>query len=150
MRDLSLHIIDIAENSIRAGADLIEIILAEDEKNDRLTVEVIDNGKGMNPEILKKASDPFYSGKDGKRIGLGLSMLAQAAREADGEMEISSTPGQGTKVKAVFRSSHPDLKPIGEMAATVQALVVGNSEIDFVFEYRRGLEITRIDTREIK
>ena len=74
----------------------------------------------------------------------------ETIREFDGKMEISSTPGQGTKVKAVFRSSHPDLKPIGEMAATVQALVVGNPEIDFVFEYRKGLEIIRIDTREIK
>ncbi len=150
MRDLSLHILDIAENSVRAGADLIKIIIAEDEENDRLTIEISDNGKGMPPDTLKKASDPFYSSKNGKSIGLGLSMLAQAAREADGKIEISSTTKKGTTVKAFFRISHPDCKPIGDIAATVQTLVVGNSEIDFVFELRKGMEITRLDTREIR
>ena len=149
MKDLSLHVLDIAENSIRAEAERIEIRVVEDVENDVLTLQINDDGKGMDPEALRRAADPFFTGKPGRRFGLGLAMLAQASREADGQFEISSTPEAGTRVTATFRHSHPDRKPLGDMAATLATLVAGNPGVDFLYEHREGAEVTQFDTREV-
>ncbi|MBN2493753.1 MAG: ATP-binding protein [Deltaproteobacteria bacterium] len=149
MEDLSLHLLDLAENSIRSQATRIEISLVEEMERDLLTVRVKDNGKGMDLDAAGRAVDPFFSTKPGKKVGLGLALLAQAAREAEGALEVVSKPGQGTEVKATFRHSHPDRKPLGDIAATIEVLVAGNPEIDFVFEHRKGGEHTRLDTREM-
>ena len=150
MQDLSLHVLDIAENSIRASATLIEIVVTEDEEEDVLTLEIKDNGKGMDPESLRRAGDPFFSTKSSHRVGLGLPLLAQAAREAEGQFNVSSTPRTGTEVEAEFRYSHPDRKPLGDLAATLETLVIGNPDVDFVYEHRKGTDQTRFDTREIR
>jgi signal transduction histidine kinase len=150
VQDLSLHILDVAENSIRADAKLIEIFVLEEEEQDMLTVEIRDDGRGMDKAARKRAVDPFYTTKSSRRVGLGLALLAQAAREAEGSFELTSAPGAGTEVKAVFRYSHPDRKPLGDMAATVETLVTGNPGVDFVYEHRKGMEGTRFDTRKIR
>ncbi len=150
MQDLSLHILDIVENSLRSDARRIEILLHEDVEQDVLVLEIKDDGKGMDPDTLSKAGDPFFTSKAGKRVGLGLALLAQAAREAEGEMKVSSAAGTGTTIRAVFRNSHPDRKPLGDITATLQALVGGHPEVDFVYEYRKGEEIERFDTRDIE
>ena len=148
MKDLSFHIMDIVENSIRAEAKLIGISLVEDLENDLLTLQIEDDGKGMDPETLQRASYPFFTTKPGKRIGLGLALLAQATREAEGKFEISSRPETGTRIRATFSRSHPDRKPLGDMYATLETLVAGHRGVDFLYEHRRGTDVTRFDTRK--
>ncbi|MBM4036884.1 MAG: ATP-binding protein [Planctomycetes bacterium] len=137
MEDLSLHILDIVDNSLRSEAKLVEISLVEDTEQDLLTLEVRDDGKGMPAEECARAADPFFTTKPGKRFGLGLALLAQATREAGGELKVSSSPGAGTTVRATFRYGHPDRKPLGDMAATLETLVAGHPEVAFVYEHRR-------------
>jgi len=149
MRDLSLHILDIAENSIRAGAKHIEISLAENLASDLLSLEIRDNGAGMDEATRRSAARPFFSSKTNRRIGLGLALLEQATRDADGRFEIASEPGVGTRITAAFRFSHPDRKPIGDIAASLEALVAGNPGVDFRYERRSGMDLDVFDTREV-
>ena len=150
MKDLSLHILDIVENSIRAEARRVEILVVEDVENDMLSLQIKDDGKGMGPETARRAADPFVSGKPGRTVGLGLALLAQATREAEGIFEISSVPEAGTTVTAAFRHSHPDRKPLGDIAATLETLVAANPGVDFRYEHTAGIEVIRFDTREVK
>jgi len=150
MEDLSLHILDIVENSIAAGANRVEIRVIEDTKKDILSVEIRDNGKGMSEEIIRKAVDPFYTTRTTRRVGLGLSLLSQSAKEADGDMTITSKKGEGTIVTAYLRHSHIDRKPLGNIVDTLCVLIVGNPDIDLFYEHRVGGNIYSVDTREIK
>lgn len=148
MQDLSLHILDIAQNAIRAGGDRIVIEIAEDEEHDKLTISIEDNGKGMNAEMVEKAIDPFFTTKDGRKFGLGLSLLAQAAQQAEGEFRIDSKQGAGTKIVAVFKLSHPDTKPMGDIVETMKTLIASNPERQFVFDYKKGDESHHFDSFE--
>ena len=134
MQDLSLHILDIVENSMNAGSTRIEVRIFADEKADLLELLIADDGRGMDAEELEKARNPFYSSKPGKRIGLGIPLLAQAAREGGGEFSIQSKAGGGTVLKARFALSHPDTKPLGDIAGTARLLQVTHPEIEFIFE----------------
>ena len=145
-----MHILDLVENSLRAGAKLIGISVFEDMEQDLLTVEIRDDGKGMDPQTCSQAADAFFTTKPRRRVGLGLALLAMAAKQAGGGLHISSLPGVGTTVRATFRLSHPDCKPLGDMSATLEALVAANPEVDFVYEHRRGAEIARLDTRKVR
>ncbi len=138
MEDLSLHILDIAENAVRAEAKKIHIMIIEDTSRDRLTVCIKDDGKGMEKELVKKVLDPFFTTKSGKRIGLGLSLLSQAAQQADGNLKIDSKKDKGTRITAVFKLSHPDMKPIGDVFETMAALITGNPFLRFIYDYRKG------------
>jgi sensor histidine kinase regulating citrate/malate metabolism len=104
----------------------------------------------MDEETLKKALDPFFTTRTTRRVGLGLSLLAQAARQSGGTMDVSSRPQKGTVVRATFCLSHPDCKPIGDIAETMRTLVVAHPEIDFVFEQKTNGSIYRFDSREIE
>ena len=148
MEDLSLHILDIAENSISASAKRIEIRIDQDKAKDLLTVEIKDDGKGMDEQTLKKVLDPFFTTRTTRKVGLGLSLLAQAVRQSDGKIELSSGPGKGTTVKAVFRLSHPDCKPVGDIHETIRTLVAGYPGTDFLYEHKKNGSIYRFDTRE--
>lgn len=148
MEDLSLHILDIAENSIAAQARKIEIRIEEDQEKDLLTVEISDDGKGMDEQMLTKALDPFFTTRTTRRVGLGLALLAQASRESDGTIEIDSKPHRGTTVKAAFQYHHPDRKPIGNMQETIQTLVIGHPEIEVLFEHTKDGTTYHFDTRE--
>ena len=149
MEDLSLHILDIAENALRAHASRIEIVISSDSRNDLLTVEVSDDGKGMDPDTLAKVRDPFFTTKR-KKTGLGIPLIAQAAELAEGKFAIESTSGKGTRVKAVFRLSHIDRPAVGDMAGTVLTLIAGHPEVDILYEERRDGAVSRLDTTEIK
>lgn len=149
MKDLSLHILDVVENSIRAEAKRVKILVMEEEEKDMLTLKIEDDGKGMNKEILSRAAQPFFTSKPGRKVGMGLALLAQAAREANGKFDIASTPETGTRITATFRYSHPDRKPLGDIPATLETLIAGNPRVDFIYEYRNGLEVIRLDTREV-
>ncbi|MBA4312266.1 MAG: ATP-binding protein [Chlorobiaceae bacterium] len=150
MEDLSLHILDIAENSTTAGAKNIEIIITENNENDLLKIEIIDDGKGMTPDQTQKATDPFFTSRTTRRVGLGLSLLNQAAQMANGLMEIQSIKGKGTRVSATFQLSHVDRQPLGNMADTIIALIIANPNINIVYKYERDDHKFVLDTREIK
>jgi len=150
MEDLSLHILDVVENSTAAGATRIEIGIREDTRGDRLVLTIRDNGRGMDPALLARVRDPFATTRTTRRVGLGLSLLDQAAREADGHLEIRSTPGAGTEVVATFRHGHVDRRPLGDLAATLITLILGNPTVDFRLEWERDGASTTVDTREIK
>ncbi|MEW6001096.1 MAG: ATP-binding protein [Nitrospirota bacterium] len=150
MEDLSLHILDIVENSIIAGASRIEITILEDMEKDIFSIEIRDNGKGMSEEILKKVTDPFYTTRTTRKVGLGLPFLSQSAREAEGDISITSGEGIGTTVYAYFKHSHIDRRPLGNIADTLIVLIAGNPEIDFLYEHKRNSYLYSIDTKEIK
>ncbi len=151
MEDFSLHLLDVAENALAAGAGRIEISIFEQSKKDLMTIEIKDNGCGMDEQTVKRALDPFYTTKPDKRVGLGLPMLAQAAKEAGGNMEIRTAPGKGTTVRASFKLSHPDLKPLGDMMATMATLGCAHPQVHFVFEHRRdGAVVCRWDSESAK
>ena len=150
MQDFSLHILDIAENSIGAGAKLIEIKIVEDIKKDVLTIEIKDDGKGMNEEMVSKVLDPFVTTRTTRRVGLGLSLFAQAARACNGEVHIESELDKGTRLMGTFRLSHIDLKPWGSVVDTLITLIIGNPEIDFFYHHKKdGFEYT-LDTTMVK
>ena len=150
MEDLSLHILDIAENSVAAKADKIEIMITEDKKKDLLTVEIIDNGLGMDKETLEKALDPFYTSKTVRRFGFGLSLLSEAAKAANGHFSIQSKKGEGTRIKADFQHSHIDRQPLGDIGQSILTLIIGNPEIDFIFEHKKNGHTYCLDTRTIR
>ncbi len=137
MEDLSLHVLDVAENALAADADRIEIRIIEESARDVMRIEIEDNGCGMDEEMTRRALDPFYTTKSVKRIGLGLPLLAQAAREAAGILEIRTAPGNGTLIRATFQQSHLDMKPIGDMLETMATLACAHPHVHFVFEHRR-------------
>lgn len=150
MQDFSLHILDIAENSIGAGAKRIEIKIVEDIKNDRLTIEINDDGKGMSQEMVSKVLDPFVTTRTTRRVGLGLSLFAQAARACNGEVHIESELDKGTRLVGTFQLSHIDLKPWGSMVDTLITLIVGNPDIDFFYQHKKDDFEYTLDTTTIK
>ena len=137
MEDLSLHILDIAENAVAAGATRVLIAVNEDERRDRLTFRVTDNGRGMSAEEKARALDPFFT-TGRKRTGLGLPLLAQTAELCGGRLSIRSERGIGTRVIASFPFSHVDRPPLTKMAETVMALVFGHPEVAFGYRHTRN------------
>ncbi|HOO90304.1 MAG TPA: ATP-binding protein [Syntrophales bacterium] len=150
MQELALHILDIVENSTRAGANLIQIGISENRKDDMLGIEIIDNGEGMEKDTVQKASDPFYTSKTVRRVGLGIPLLAHAAHMTGGGCSIQSKKGEGTTIRANFGYSHIDRQPLGNMTATMITLIAGNPGIDFVYTHLSGGRSYTLDTREIK
>jgi len=151
MLDLSLHILDIVENSIEAGATKIEIVINENTSKNLLTLKIKDNGKGMSKKTLAKVLDPFYTTKKIRRVGLGLSMLAQATKEAEGNFDIKSEKGKGTTIIAKFVYNHIDRKPIGNTAETIVALVAARGlDVDFIYRHNKNSQGFVLDTRYLK
>jgi anti-sigma regulatory factor (Ser/Thr protein kinase) len=150
MEDLSLHILDVVENSIEAGATRIEIAICEDRQNDLMWIRVADNGRGMDQTALRKARDPFFTTRTVRRVGLGLSLFEEAARAAGGGLKIESQPGVGTAVTASFQRSHIDRKPLGNMAETLLALILAHPEIEFAYTHQDDGARVSLDTTEIR
>jgi hypothetical protein len=150
MLELSKHILDIAENSIRAGCRTVSITIIEDMTTDTLTLEISDDGKGMSAEELKKALDPFYTTKKVRRVGLGLPMLKLAAELTGGSLRLDSTRGRGTTVNVAFGHSHIDRQPLGDIGLTIISLIVGSPGVDFVYTHRKSGREYRLDTRDIR
>ncbi len=150
MQDLALHVLDIVENALAASATRVSIEITEHTERDLLSIEIGDNAKGMDADTREMALDPFFTSRTTRRVGLGLPLLAQAARESDGRIEIASAPGKGTTVRASFRRSHPDCKPLGDMWETVRAIVAGRPELELRFEHRTDDEVRRFDTAEAR
>jgi anti-sigma regulatory factor (Ser/Thr protein kinase) len=151
MQDLSLHILDIVENSITAGADRISIKITEDSRENILKIEVHDNGRGMDSETLAKASDPFFSTKGVRNnIGLGIPLLHQITEECNGKLEIRTEEGSGTSVIFTFQHDHIDRKPLGDIAGTIGTLIFCHPHLNFTYEHNIDGEIFTLDTEEIR
>lgn len=150
MKELSLHILDIAENSVKAGADLIEIGIFENDAENSLKIKIKDNGCGMSEEFLKHVKDPFSTTRTTRRVGMGLSLFEAAAEQCGGGLEISSKEGVGTEVFVTFTLNHIDRAPLGDIAATMQTLIGGSPNIDFVFRYEKNGKIFLVSTAEMR
>jgi hypothetical protein len=150
VKDLSLHILDIVQNAITAEATLIEIGIDEDRQTDTMTLSVKDNGKGMAAEVLEKVSDPYYTSRTTRRVGLGIPLLKQNAMQTGGSLHLESAPGKGTLLQAVFGHQHIDRPALGDMPGVVAMLCGANPELDFVYRHRAGEELYCFDTREVK
>jgi anti-sigma regulatory factor (Ser/Thr protein kinase) len=150
LREIALHILDVAENGITAGADCIHIIVDEARAKNLLTIIIQDNGKGVQTEKIGKLTDPFVTSRTTRRVGLGLSLLEAAARRCDGNLTIDSQPDKGTRITTTFCYDHIDRAPVGDMASTLSILIMGNTEVDFVYSHRIDGKSFDLDTREIK
>lgn len=150
MRELALHILDIARNSIEAGASSVEIDLVEDRQADKLEITIRDDGPGMSSDVAAKAADPFYSTRTTRRVGLGLALFKAACERSDGDFAISSEPGEGATVRGAMRLSHFDRPPLGDMAAVVQALACEADSISLRYRHQSDGRVFEVDTAELQ
>ncbi len=150
MREMSLHIMDIVENALAAGATRIRLDISEDREKNRLEIIIADNGRGIPEEDPERLLDPFYTTRTTRRVGLGLSLFRETSRRCGGTFRIESGKGKGTRVAATFRLDHIDLPPMGDMAGTLAALIAGNPGVDFIYTHRAGDDTFELDTREIR
>lgn len=150
MRELSLNVLDIAQNSISAGAALIEIEIREDTAGRLLTIRIADDGCGMTPEKLQSVSDPFYTTRTTRKVGMGVPLFRMAAEMTGGSLEISSEPGKGTAVTALFHTDHVDFVPLGDICSTVTMLICMNPALDFRYCRQKDKKEFTMDTRELR
>ena len=143
VRELALHLLDIAENSVAAKAQNITISVNEDSSADKLEMCVIDDGIGMDEATVVRVVDPFYTSRTTRKVGLGLPFLKQAAEACNGSLQIQSTLGKGTQVKVAFQRSNIDRMPLGDLAGTFLSLLIANPDINWDFNYT-------VDGREFK
>lgn len=153
MRELSLNVMDVVQNSISADAKRIAIEVYEDLPGDRLTITVKDNGKGMSEEQVRKVTDPFYTTRTTRSVGLGVPLFKMEAEMTGGSFAIDSEPGAGTTLTAVFKPSSVDMVPLGDINAVILLLVSCNPELDFLYTRTRFEDTEQqfsLDTRELK
>ncbi len=154
MKELSLNVLDIAKNSVKAGATLIEITL--EEAGGWLTLTIADNGCGMTPEVLEAVSNPFYTTRTTRKVGMGIPLLTLAAEQTGGQVRITSRHASahpadhGTELVARFDTAHIDCPPLGDLPATVQTLIMGSPDIDWIYRHRTERFTVTLDTREMR
>ncbi len=149
MRELSLNVLDIAQNSISAGASQIQIVVVENTDLHTLCVGIYDNGCGMTDEQVKSVLDPFYTTRTTRKVGMGVPLFKMAAEQTGGNLVISSKVGIGTNVKATFHTDSVDFTPLGDMASTVTTLVSMNTEIQFLYRHKVNEKEFVLDTAQI-
>lgn len=149
LEDLSQHILDIAENSLNAGADRIEISVLQDTAANRLVLEVVDNGHGMDPETASKVLDPFYTTRTTRRVGLGLPFLKQSAELCGGSLSLRSAPGKGTQLRADFALDCIDCPPLGNIPSTIVTLLAGAPGVHWVYRHVFDGRIFEFDSKQI-
>jgi anti-sigma regulatory factor (Ser/Thr protein kinase) len=150
MRDLSLHLMDIIQNSISAGASEITVSAYADINNDMLTLSVEDNGSGMDVEVLKHVTDPFSTTRTTRKVGLGIPLLKASATRAEGDVDIISEKGKGTLITATFKSSHIDRLPLGDIAETMAGVIMAEPDIRWKLVLKAGKDEFLFDSYEIK
>ena len=143
MRELSLNILDIAQNSIVAGASLTEILVKEDTVRNELLIGIYDNGKGMTEEQVRNVQDPFFTTRTTRKVGMGIPLFKMAAEQTGGSFTITSQVGVGTKVEALFKTDSIDFTPLGDMASTISTIVCMNEDKYFIYT-------RKVDDREFK
>ena len=155
MKELSLNILDVAENSVKAGASLTQIII--EETAETLTIKIVDDGCGMDEDTVRSVTDPFYTTRTTRKVGLGIPLLKLAAEQTGGSFSITSKSdkeyqdGHGTRVEAVFFKNHLDYTPLGDVVSSVITLIQGHDDTDFLFSHNGpdGLSVS-LDTRELR
>ena len=150
MKDLSLHILDIVQNSIRAKANLIGIEITELPEENQLIITVTDDGSGMNAEQVQLAIDPFYTSRTTRKVGLGLSLFKQNAEMTGGSFILESELGKGTKVTATFGLNHLDRPILGDLVGTLLLLICSSGEANYVFKHQTPSGEFELDTRDIR
>lgn len=150
MNELSLHILDICQNSIRADANLIKIIIEEDIKNDCYKIIIGDNGHGMNEKTLSEVSDPFFTTRTTRKVGLGVSLFKMAAEMCEGNFSVDSIVNKGTIITAIFKHSHIDRAPLGDISETIMILMLNEKDIDIYYEHIYNNQKYIFDTKEIR
>ena len=150
MPELSLHVLDIAENSTKANATLVTIFVSIQTSFDLLTITITDNGCGMTSEQISKVKDPFFTTRTTRKVGLGVPFFQMAAETANGSFHIESKEQEGTKVCATFQLSHIDRMPLGDMNATIHQLILMHPNCDFLYRYEYDDRNFTLDTREFR
>lgn len=147
MKDLSMHMMDIAQNSVRAKASLVKLSVLEDGQTITLAIE--DNGSGMDAETLAKVSDPFFTSRTRRKVGLGIPLIKQNAEQTGGAITLESEPGVGTRLQATFNKTNIDCLPRGDLAQTITLLMVGHPSVNFIFTYN-NITNYQISSHELK
>jgi hypothetical protein len=149
LKELSLHILDIAENSLSAKANEIEIAIEESIKKDFLTIYIRDNGVGMDAEKVSRLADPFFTSRTTRKVGLGIPLLKEAAEACNGSLGVVSQPGVGTEITVNFQRNHIDRMPLGDLAGTFLGLIIGSPDIRWRLDYDKDDENFHLDTAEV-
>jgi K+-sensing histidine kinase KdpD len=150
MKELSLHVLDIVQNSIVAGASSVDISIREDFVADSMSIIIADNGKGIPAEMLQKVTDPYTTSRTTRKVGMGLPLLQDACRSSGGSLKIESVEGKGTAVTVTLGLSHIDRQPLGDIAGVVVLLVSANPKIEFRYTHQRNDEEYVFDTQEVR
>jgi anti-sigma regulatory factor (Ser/Thr protein kinase) len=150
MKEIALHILDIAENSVAAGAKTVEITVEENQPDNKIRVSIKDDGKGLDERKLARIADPFVTSRTTRVAGLGIPFLKAAAEECNGGLCVTSKPGEGTCLEVEFQRDHIDRMPLGDLAGTVLTLIVGSPDIRWLFHYRVDGQAFVFDDEPIK
>ncbi len=150
MQEISLNILDIVQNSVRAGATSIEVEIYENTGEDVFFFSVKDNGCGMDKDMVERVMDPFVTTRTTRKVGMGISLLRSAAQATGGDVELSSEVGKGTFIKATFSHGHIDRQPLGDIAQTMMTLISMNTEIDFYYKHTFNERVFEFNTKEMK
>ncbi len=144
-----MHILDLVQNSMEAGASKVTLFIHEDLETDRLIIRVTDNGRGMDENACRQVVDPFFTTRRTRRVGLGLPLIAMTTRQCQGYLNIKSALGEGTEIEAVYKLSHIDRPPLGDIAETVKAIIIANPHLDFVYRHMVNTNSLTLATKEI-
>ena len=150
MRELSLHILDLVENSLEAGATRITLEITEDHAENRLEITVEDNGRGMDAETVRRVMDPFFTTRTTRNVGLGIPLFKAAAERCQGGLTVESQPGVGTRVEATFEWDHIDRAPLGDIKGTLLSILLFRSEADLCYRHRVDDALFQFDAAEIR
>lgn len=150
MKELSLHILDIAQNSIKAEAEMLRIAIIENIMEDQLTIKIKDDGIGMDSDTVMKVVDPFYTTRTTRKVGLGIPLFKSSAEQCEGYFNINSQIGKGTEIIAVFKHSHIDRVPLGNMPETIITILNGCDDIDLIYTHDYNGHIFTLNSKEIK
>jgi hypothetical protein len=150
MRELSLHLLDLARNSVEAGATIVELDITEDPPTGVFSFELRDNGRGMDEATLARAADPFFTSRTTRRVGMGLALMRAACERCGGGLEVASEPGAGTVVRGRLLASHLDCPPLGDMGAVAQSMACEAEAVSFLYRHRVGDAIFLLDTGNLE
>jgi len=149
MRELSLHILDLVQNALEAGATLVKLEIIENFAADVLTIRMSDNGRGMDEQLRQLVIDPFITTRTTRRIGLGLPLMDMSSKRCGGYLTIDSTPGRGTIVEVKYQHSHLDRPPMGNLVETIKTILVANPALDFIYHHTIDDKTFSISSQEL-
>ena len=150
MRELSLNVLDIAQNSISANAPLIEIEVLENTEKKELLIGIYDNGKGMTPEQVENVKDPFFTTRTTRKVGMGIPLFKLAAEQTGGHLTIESEVGKGTRVQAVFKTDSIDFTPLGDIITTLTVIIQGHPDVDYEYKHSTSKGEVILNTKEMR